>query len=64
MEDPDDHAFVDQLVAELKAVINNEEVDVDNQYSTLQKNQKALDLLDIIFYVAIGIMMFLCFFSL
>ena len=35
-----------------------------NQYSAIEANQKALDLLDMVFYLIIGIMMFLCFFSL
>ena len=48
----------------MKAAIRDEKVTVSNQYSILETNQKALDLLDLVFYITIGIMMFLCFFSL
>lgn len=64
MKDPDDHAKIDQLVAALQASVNDSAIIVMDQYSIKEDNQKALDLLNMVFYVIIAIMMFLCFFSL
>ena len=44
--------------------IDNDDVTVSATYSTEESSQKALQLIDLIFYVVIGIMMFLCFFAL
>ena len=64
MHDSDDHDLIDKLVNSLIEAIGDETVSVANQYSIIEGNQKALDLLDLIFYIVIGILMFLCFFSL
>ena len=64
MKDPDDHVKIDQLVAALQASVNDSAIIVMDQYSIKEDNQKALDLLNMVFYVIIAIMMFLCFFSL
>ena len=56
--------MIDTIVASLAQVIGDNKVKVKSQYDVLDSNQKALDLLDLVFYVIIGIMMFLCFFSL
>ena len=71
VNDPDDHGLIDEIVSSLEAKILEEEgefissfITVSNQYSNIEANQKALDLLDLVFYLIIGIMMFLCFFSL
>ena len=55
------------IQAHISQVVGQEYADlitVSNQYSNIEANQKALDLLDLVFYLIIGIMMFLCFFSL
>ena len=44
--------------------IDNGNIKVSNTYSQQESSQKALTLIDLIFYVVIGIMMFLCFFAL
>ena len=64
VKDPSNHALIDEIVDALDASIDNSAISVYNQYSEIESNQKALDLLDLIFYVVIGIMMFLCFFAL
>ena len=63
VHDSNDHAVIDEIVSALTASIGGD-VDCYSQYSILEANQKALDLLNLVFYVTIGIMMFLCFFSL
>ena len=71
VNDPDDHDLIDEMVSSLEAHITQVTsqyyanlITVSNQYSNIEANQKALDLLDLVFYLIIGIMMFLCFFSL
>lgn len=64
VNDPDDHDLIDQIIDSLVLDMDDPAITVSNQYSKLDANQKALDLLDLIFYFVIGIMMFLCFFSL
>ena len=64
VKDSKDYSLIDEIVEALKVSIDDDSIKVYDQYSILEKNQKALDLLDLVFYVTIGIMMFLCFFSL
>lgn len=64
MNDPNDHDTIDAIIASLTASIDNKQITVENQYEIIEANSAALDLLDLVFYVTIGIMMFLCFFSL
>ena len=64
VNDPDDHDLIDEIIEALTVAINDEKVKVEDQYSIVEANSKALNLLDLIFYVVIGILMFLCFFSL
>ena len=64
VNDPDDHDLIDKIVSSLTTEINNTSVMVSSQYQVIESNNKALNLLDIIFEVIIGIMMFLCFFAL
>ena len=64
VHDPDNHDLIDQIVKSLKNAIDSDDVDVSDSYSEEESSQKALELIDLIFYVVIGIMMFLCFFAL
>lgn len=64
VNDPDDHNLIDEIIEDLTVSINDEKVKIQDQYSIVEANSKALNLLDLIFYVVIGILMFLCFFSL
>lgn len=64
VEDPSDTATIDEIIVALATAINDPKINIRNQYSVIEENQKALDLLDLVFYVVIMIMMFLCFFSL
>ena len=64
VNDPDDHDLIDEIIEDLTVSINDERVKIEDQYSIVEANSKALNLLDLIFYVVIGILMFLCFFSL
>ena len=64
VNDPDDHDLIDEIVKSLTTEIDNSTVTVSSQYQIIESNNKALNLLDIIFEVIIGIMMFLCFFAL
>lgn len=38
MEDPDDHAKIDELVAALQVSINDDQITVVNQYSIKEDN--------------------------
>ena len=71
VNDPDDHDLIDEICKSFEDYIVKmtrpyylSEMTVGNQYSSIEANQKALDLLNLVFYLIIGIMMFLCFFSL
>ena len=64
MKDPSNHDLIDELVLKLTEAIDDPSVDVFDQYSIEETNHKAIKLLDLVFYIVIGIMMFLCFFSL
>ena len=64
VNDPDDYDLIDEIVKSLTTEIDNSSVTVSSQYQIIESNNKALNLLDIIFEVIIGIMMFLCFFAL
>ena len=64
VNDPNNHALIDQIVKSLEDAIDNEDVEIENSYLHYESSQKALELLDLVFYVVIGIMMFLCFFAL
>ena len=64
MHDSSDTGLIDEIIASLILEFDNDGIKVKDQYSIVESNQKALDLLDLVFYVTIGIMMFLCFFSL
>ena len=56
--------MMESIINALETSINNSDVIITNEQDAKEASQKALDLLDLVFYVIIGIMMFLCFFSL
>ena len=64
VHDPDNHNMIDQIVKALEVAIDDDDVSVSDTYSDAESSQNALNLIDLIFYVVIGIMMFLCFFAL
>ena len=64
VEDPTDHKKMKKIIKALEKAIDDSSVTITNQQDTKDASQSALDLLDLVFYIIIGIMMFLCFFSL
>ena len=63
MNDPDDHDLINEITEELKFALHDQ-FKIELLYETKQTTQKATNLLDLVFYVIIAIMMFLCFFAL
>lgn len=55
--------FIDTIAKDIKQALPSENV-VRVTYIDADNNASVLKIIDIIFYVTIGIMMFLCFFSL
>lgn len=58
-----DRELIDQIADEFEKELP-EDVEVTKAYVDQENNEGTLQIIDIIFYVTIGIMMFLCFFSL
>ena len=62
---PDDHATIDKIYDAFESEFSNSNyIDLYKSYEDREKMDKVLNILDNIFGIAIGIMMFLCFFSL
>ena len=65
VHDPDDHATIDKIYDAFESEFSNSNyIDLYKSYEDREKMDKVLNILDNIFGIAIGIMMFLCFFSL
>ena len=65
VHDPDDHATIDKIYDAFESEFSHSDnVDLYKSYEDREKMDKVLNILDNIFGIAIGIMMFLCFFSL
>ena len=65
VNDPDDHATIDTIYNVFKEEFGTSSTFVlDKAYEEREKTDQVLNILNNIFAIAIGIMMFLCFFSL
>ena len=62
VHNPDDHALIDLIIKDLQAATWTDLV--LNQYELIDSISEAVELLNMVFYVTIAIMMFLCFFAL
>lgn len=58
-----DRELIDKIADEFKSALP-EDVSIRIAYVDEDNNKETLQIIDLIFYVTIGIMMFLCFFSL
>lgn len=64
MIDPSDDELRSEIIKNLQTAIDDYGVDVQDQYALKQQSAEALNLIDSIFFLAIALMMFLCFFAL
>ena len=65
VHDPDDHATINKIYDAFESEFSNSNyIDLYKSYEDREKMDKVLNILDNIFGIAIGIMMFLCFFTL
>ena len=64
MTDPSDDELRSEIIKNLQTAIDDYGVDVQDQYALKQQSAEALNLIDSIFFLAIALMMFLCFFAL
>ncbi len=63
VKDKDDKELIERIAQDLKEAIP-ESSEVKMTYKDDESNRNVLKIIDLTFYVTIGIMMFLCFFSL
>ena len=65
VNDPDDHATIDKIYNAFKEEFGaSSSIEMYKAYEKKEKTDQVLNILNNIFAIAIGIMMFLCFFSL
>ena len=63
LNDPTNQSLTDQIAKDLEDNVRRK-VTVSKTYKEVEDNNQVKKILDLIFYVAIFVMMFLCFFSL
>ena len=65
VNDPDDHATIDKICNAFKEEFGaSSRIEMWKSYESREKTDNVLSILNNIFAISIGIMMFLCFFSL